>query len=250
MSFLAHRRAHKRLSLLVYDALDARERAETLRHLETCPHCTQELGELRELRARFDLDPLRGAEPPVPVEFLLARVKARIDAPPAPARARWILPLTGAAAAAIAALVFVFPNPPSPTPAVAPAPEVSEEALLRLERSVAREQAARYLSDAGDVLVSVAAAHDDCDKREDRVEVGEASARSRDLLARRALLVEADRAEVASALPVLEDVEHALREVAALPSCVRAVEVKRFRDQVEKRQLLMKIRLMTGELEG
>ena len=115
---------------------------------------------------------------------------------------------------------------------------------------MAREQTARYLSEAGDVLVSVAAAHEDCDKREGRVEVGEASARSRELLSRRALVLEADRAKVASVAPVLDDVEHALREVAALPSCVRAAEVERFRAQVERRQLLMKIRLMTRELEG
>jgi hypothetical protein len=154
------------------------------------------------------------------------------------------------AASAVLFAVFYSAGTPRPAALSVEAPEVSPDALLRLERTVAREQAARYLSDAGDVLVSVAAAHDDCDKRKDRVEVGEASARSRDLLARRALLVESDRDEVASALPVLDDVEHALREVAALPSCVRAADVARFRDQVERQQLLMKIRLMTRELEG
>src|SRR5262249_5236297 len=147
---------------------------------------------------------------------------------------------------------LVFPRlvqSPSP-PAARESPEVSAAALARLERTVAREQTARYLSEAQDVLVSVAAHAPDCDKEEGRVEVGDASERSRALLARRALLVESDRAEVASARPVLNEVESALREVAALPSCVRASEVARLRDQVERRQLLMRIRLMTRELEG
>jgi len=251
MSLFAHRRAQRRLPLLVYEALDAGEREDTLRHVEACPRCAQEVAELRDLRARLALDPLHHAEPPVPIEFLAARVQARLDAELSrrrPVRGRWLLPLAATSAACAVLFVFYSRGAPPP-PAVAEAPEVSADALARLERTVAREQTARYLSEAGDVLVSVAAAHDDCDKREGRVEVGEASARSRVLLTRRAL-VEADRAEVASAAPVLYDVEHALREVAALPSCVRVVEVERFRAHVEKRQLLMKIRLMTRELEG
>jgi hypothetical protein len=254
MSLFAHGRARRRLSLLAYEALDAHEREDTLRHVEACPRCARDLAEFRDLRARLDLDPARGAEPPVPVEFLATRVQARIDdvlKRPRPVWGRWLVPLAGTAAAVLA-LAALLPRllPPLPAPRAAEAPEVSADALRHLERTVAREQTARYLSDAGDVLVSVAAASEDCDKREGRVEVGEASARSRDLLVRRALLVESDRAEVASAAPVLDDVEHALREVAALPSCVRAVEVQRVREQVEKRQLLMKIRLMRRELEG
>lgn len=252
MSPFEHRRARRRLALLVYDALDARERFETERHAGACPRCARELHELRELRDRLALDPVRGAVPPVPVEFVVARVEARIAelerSRPAGGYRLVALAATVAACGALAVVLpRVFSRPVAPV--VAEAPEVAADALVRLERTVAREQAARYLNEAGDVLVSVAAANRDCDKREGRVEVGEASARSRDLLARRALLV-ADRSEVASAAPVLDDVEHALREVAALPSCVRAVEVDRVRAQVARRQLLMRIRLMTRELEG
>jgi hypothetical protein len=49
---------------------------------------------------------------------------------------------------------------------------------------------------------------------------------------------------------VLDEVELALREVAVLPSCVKRGDVERLRQQVERRQLLMRIRLMTRELEG
>jgi hypothetical protein len=255
VTFFAHARARRRLALLAWDALDERERVETLRHAEACAECGRELGELRDLRARLAEDPVRQAAPPVPLEFLVTRVQARLDESLARPKlvsrgatvARWL-----AVAAAGLSLVVLVPRilGTRKAPAAAETPALSADALLRLERTVAREQTARYLSEAQDVLVSVAAAHDDCDKKEGRVEVGDASARSRELLARRTLLVEGESTTVASALPVLDDVEHALREVADLPSCVRAADVARFRERVERRQLLMKIRLMTRELEG
>ena len=55
---------------------------------------------------------------------------------------------------------------------------------------------------------------------------------------------------MASAQGVLDDVELALREVADLPSCVKRRDVERVRREVDERQLLMRIRLMTRELEG
>ena len=255
MSFLAHRRARRRLVLLVYDGLDAGERTETLKHIETCERCAAELAGLRRVREGLARDAVRTAEPPVRLEHLVTRVHARLDEtahrPRSASRRVAVAGGLAVAGAAKSLLVFLPRMASVPDQASAPATvQVSPDALARLERTVSREQTARYLSDAGDVLVSVAAAHDDCDKKEDRLEVGEASARSRELLARRALLVDRDRDEVASAGLVLNDVEHALREVAALPACVRAVDVKRFREQVERRQLLMKIRLLTRELEG
>jgi hypothetical protein len=62
--------------------------------------------------------------------------------------------------------------------------------------------------------------------------------------------VEAGGEAVASAQGVLDDVEMALRDVAELPSCVKRRDVERVRHEVERRQLLMRIRVMTRELEG
>jgi hypothetical protein len=62
--------------------------------------------------------------------------------------------------------------------------------------------------------------------------------------------VEADEAAIMSARPVLEDVEEMLREVAAFPACTRARDLLRLREEMEKRQLLMKMRLMERELLG
>ena len=124
---------------------------------------------------------------------------------------------------------------------------------------MAREQAVRYLADAQDVLVNVAASPRDCEREapstlapatESRVDLVAESRRSRELLARRTLLVEADEAAVVSARPVLEDVEDMLREVASLEACTRPRELLRLREEMEKRQLLMKMRLMQRELAG
>jgi hypothetical protein len=128
--------------------------------------------------------------------------------------------------------------------------QVSEEMLERLEANAARGQAVRYLSEAQDVLVTVASLPRNCDREPERVDLAAESVRSRELLARGTLLVDAERAPLASVRPVLDDVEDMLREVAALESCVRPRDLERVRAELEKRQLLMKIRLMTRELEG
>jgi hypothetical protein len=82
------------------------------------------------------------------------------------------------------------------------------------------------------------------------VDVGDFPDRSRELLARRALVVEDSPEAVASARAVLDEVELTLREVAELPSCVRRRDVQRLREEMERRHLQMRISLMTRELEG
>jgi hypothetical protein len=129
-------------------------------------------------------------------------------------------------------------------------PIVSEEALARLERNLTREQAARYLAEAQDVLVNVAASPRDCDRSQERVDVEAESRRSRALLAKGALLASPDEQSLRSARPVLEDVEQMLREVAGLEACVRAQDLDRLRQRIERRQLLMKMQLTQRELLG
>lgn len=252
-----HERQRERVSLLAAGALAGRERRTALAHVDSCAECRQELDRLREALDLLAGDPVRDADPPIPLGALVARVNARL-AEEKPRSLRWagwisgprwaLLPLGAAAVAAFA--VLLLPAPPVTAPGPPPAIAVSDEALDRLERNVSREQTARYLNDAGDVLRSVAATPEDCDRRKERVDVGQASARSRELLARRALLLESGAQAVASVRPVLDDVEQALREVASLESCVRRRDIERVRDDVERSRLLMRIRLMTRELEG
>jgi hypothetical protein len=259
---LAHLRWRRLLPLLAEGLLEGREREEALAHAAACERCRRELAELQAVVGVLAADPVRTARPPVPVEVLVRRVEREVERRLAPRpRPRWWRVALPAAAAALAALVVVprvverLRPRPAPVTAAVPAPDPaaaasSAAAIVRLERNVAREHAAHYLSEARDVLVSVASTGADCDREEQLLDVGEAPDRSRDLLARRALLVEPDADAVASARAVLDDVDLALREVADLPSCVRRRDVERVRQQVERRQLLMRIRLMTRELEG
>jgi pyruvate/2-oxoglutarate dehydrogenase complex dihydrolipoamide acyltransferase (E2) component len=257
---LGHLRRRRLVSLLAAGVLEGREKDDALAHVEACARCRRDLEELRALVAAMEADPVREAEPDVPVAFLVARVEREIEQALVPSgRPRWWLVALPAAAAILAVAVLVpslvarlRPAPAAARAAIPPAeasPLVTEDALARIERNLAREHAARYQSEAGEVLVAVAATGVDCDRTEERLDVGRAPERSRELLGRRAL-VQAGGEAVASARGVLDDVELALREVADLPSCVKRTDVERLRQEVERRQLLMRIRLMTRELEG
>ena len=127
---------------------------------------------------------------------------------------------------------------------------MAAEALQRMERALERERAARYLSDAGDLLVTVAASPARCGRRAQRLEVGAEARRSRELLSQRRLFVEADAPSVVAARDVLDDVEDLLRQVAALDPCVRPQELEAIRGEIARRRLLMKIDLVTRELQG
>jgi hypothetical protein len=253
-----HRRWRQRVSLLAAGVLDRDQRAPVQGHLDGCAECRADLAGLRETLDLLARDPVRATEPQIAPGALRARVLARLDTPAeAPARPRRVLVgwMAGAAAAATVALVAWWPRtPPARGPgeapaAVATAGAAEEEFVRRLEWVAAREQAARYLGEAGDVLVTVAARPRRCRKGHDHVDIGEEAQRSRELLARRSLL-DVDAAAVASAQPVLDDVEQVLREVASLEACARRHDLQTIQQQVERRRLLLKIDLMTRELQG
>jgi hypothetical protein len=261
VTILAHVRLRRLVSLLAAGALEGREREETLAHVAECPRCREEHAALRAVVAEMERDPLRDAEPGVPLSFLVARVEREVEAALVPrGRPRWWLVALPAAAAVLAVVVVAprvverFRPAPEAARAEIPPPEagplLTEDAIARIERNLAREHAARYLSEAGEVLVAVAATGVDCDRAEERLDVGRAPERSRELLERRTMVVSGGGEAVSSAQGVLDDVELALREVAELPECVRRRDVERVRREVEDRQLLMRIRLMTRELEG
>lgn len=257
-----HARRRRLVSLLAASALDGAEREEALAHLASCSRCREEHAEVAAVVAAMEADPVREAEPPVPLAVLVKRVEREVEGEVEGAivpagRPRWWLVAVPVAALAAAVLVPPLVSRLRPAPEAARAeippadasPLLTEDALARIERNLAREHAARYLSEASEVLVSVAATGTGGDGDEP-LDVGAAPQRSRTLLERRALVVRQGGEAVASARGVLDDVELALREVAELPSRARREDVERLRGEVERRQLLMRIRLMTRELEG
>lgn len=249
---LLHFRHRQRLTLLATRALDGPLREATLLHVAGCTRCARELGEFREVLARFDEDPARSAEMPISTRALTARVLARLEETPTPPAWttgwRWVL--APAIAAAGLAMFAFFPRGPLVPDSPAPVVTVSADALSRLQRTVAREQAVRYLNDAQDVLVTVAAAPRACRRTSERVDVGEEARRSRELLSRRALLMDTSGDDVPTAAPLLKDVEEMLHEVALLEPCARARDLETIHKEIGRRNLLMKIDLVTRELQG
>jgi hypothetical protein len=259
-----HGRWRRRTALLALGALDEAEASRTRAHVGTCPACARDLAESRAALELVSQDPLRGAEPPVPLGALVARVGARLDEAPAGGRA-WRPLLAGAGLLAGVVLAAVVgrallpttpPEPASPAASVTASPSEagpgadSADAMRRLEHTLERERAAHYLSDAQDVLVTVASAPQRCARRRNAVEVGPEAERSRELLARRRLFVETDAPSTVVARDVLDDVEEMLREVAALDACARPQDLEAIRGEIARRHLLMKIDLVTRELQG
>lgn len=256
---LFHGRWRERVSLLGAGALAPGDEPAVRAHLGGCADCRADLARTTALFADLARDPVRTADVPVPVEHLLRRVNARLDAPP-PARSALRWPLAATASAAIAAAVLVVAVPrlvPRVAPSAPPETEhaavgdgAPDDVVARMERRLSRDQAARYLDEAQDVLVTVAGHPADCERDRGRIDVGEEARRSRELLERRALMVELGGDEVASARPLLDDVEGLLREVAALPACARADSLDAIHRQMQRRNVLMKIDLLTSELRG
>jgi len=258
---LAHLRQKRRVSLLAAGQLFGRDAAETRAHLEACARCRAEHDALRAVVAALESDPLRSAEPGIAASVLAARVLHDVDrvGVESPRPRRFLVALPALAALVAVALVVpgllerFRPQPPQAARVTIPkaeaSPLLSEDALARIERNLAREQAARYLNEAGEVLVTVAATGIDCDRQDDRLDMGEAPERSRELLEKRRMVVDSGEA-VASVQGVFDDVESALRQVAELPACVKRRDVELVQKDVESRQLLMRIRLMQRELEG
>jgi hypothetical protein len=257
MSWL-HRRWSRRVALLVADALEGRERARTLAHIERCSGCATEHAAQASAWSRLADDPALSAEPPIAHEALLAHVTARLDRGEASRRrvrrpgARWALVPVGAAALLLILagralwLGALREAPPSEEAAI----EVPVAMLAQMERRLARERAARYLGEARDVLVQVASDAPRCDKRRRHIDVEDGRRRSRDLLVRRALVVDVEAPTVASARGVLEEVERTLRSVAALDPCTSPEALAALRGELSRGRLLMKIDLVSRELTG
>ena len=127
---------------------------------------------------------------------------------------------------------------------------MSEDALARIERNLAREQAARYLNEAGEVLVTVAATGVDCNRADDRLDVGRGT-RAQPRAAQEAPAGGRPAARRSRARAACSTTSSArCGRWRSCPSCVKRRDVEQVQKDVEARQLLMRIRLMTRELEG
>jgi hypothetical protein len=222
---------------------------------EDCPDCAADAEGMERARALAAADPALRAEPARAWPEALARVQAEIARREAAHhRRRVFLPVglaASLAAGALAARLLVTGDVrPRMGTVGPPQAAVSAEALLRMERTVGREQAVRYLQSAEDVLLSVSSTLPHCDPSARRRAVGIEAARSRALLADRRLLVDVDADPLAGARPVIEDVDMALGEVAALDPCAKASDVQAIAARIVRERLLMKMDVLARELQG
>jgi hypothetical protein len=250
---LLHERWSTQVTLLASGCLEGAQRERALDHLEACADCRREHDEVLALLHVVAQDPARTATPDVAVQYLVTRVEARLDSVIRSRPWRWATLGAGLAIGGLVAALVprLMPGPsPSQTPAPPAVAEVAmdDAALRRLERVMAREQAVRYLAEAADVLVNLNAQSRPCPREHAHVELEAEVQRSRELVSRRALLLDLEGENLLPARDVLVDVDNVLREVASLESCSRRDELDRVRREMEERRLLMKVRLLSREL--
>jgi hypothetical protein len=251
---LEHLRVRRQIVLFSEGALRPRQSARVLRHVEQCRSCADALDAVLQATRLIREEALSVPEPPLGTAALVARIAERIEQSRTPRRDLLSLlrrPAFGATLAAASALLIVgiwSRQGMDPEPPAAEASVVSSDSLDRLERTIQREGLVRYLSEATDVLVATSSVAADCERTTSTVDLASTPDTSRDLLARRARLVSDGTPPFAR--PVLDDVELALRDVAVLPSCARRADVARVRQEIERRQILLRVRLAVRELEG
>ncbi len=120
-----------------------------------------------------------------------------------------------------------------------------------MQDRLARRGAARYLRDSRAVLVNLVGPAAPCRKAGGQYDITLEKEKSRQLL-RRMNLYE-------GGLGALEDqrlstlvrqLESVLMQVAALDDCASARQIHDLREQIETRQILLRIDLVTREMEG
>jgi len=254
---------------LRYGLLDDDAAQACRRHVSGCPACAAELrlldavaGSLRSDEAfprEGEVDWARFAR--VTVDRAMAGSPAR---PHAASRASWLdsiasafrmpaVPAWSAAAALVAVTVLGFisyqylPRTTGPAAAQTASVFVAEDGLDNLTVNLARQNTAKYINETRAVLVTLLDVNIECDT--DKVDITAERAKATALLRRQRLLAaELHRYPLARAEDVCNDLERLLLEISSLGDCTKDEEIKTLRDVVEKRQILVRMELLSQEL--
>lgn len=275
--------ARRAMPLHYYAALPDEETAALLLHLSSCAACASQWETMRQALDAADPATVFPREADVDwdgfARATVARARAaaisgiagcRPDAPPAwparpllalvPAAARWA---ALAAAALVAALLFYGWPPPrnagtarvQPSPVAGagagPSAESVRESAELIASRLARRGATRYLTDSRVLLLNLVQAPARCRRTDGDFDITFEKGKSRELLRRKNLHEgNLDRLRDRRLADLVGQLESLLIQVASLEDCASARQLHELREQVERRQILLRIDLMTREVQG
>jgi len=255
---------------LLYGLLSPEEQRLCRDHLASCAGCAAERDRLEAMMSALSVEEAFPRLDEVDwAAFARRTVRLAVEADAAPSGvARWLaglggmlrLPASPAWAAAAALLLIgtvavtvytVMPLIDSPEGPAGPAPAevaMSPEGLDNLTVNLARQNTASYLRETQAVLVTLLDVNINCDK--DKVDISAERAKATLLLRRQRLIAdELNRLPLARAQDVCDDLERLLREISTLADCTRSDEIQTLRDVVDERQILVRMELLSQELE-
>jgi anti-sigma factor RsiW len=150
--------------------------------------------------------------------------------------------------------IATLPAIPAPLPevtapdGVTPATLMAGELLRRTRLEMARADTAAYLDESHTLLASFTGLPVPCDG--EKIDVSVESQVSSRLLRRKHLLDrDLDDVEIARARRLADEVGALLEEIAILQKCASPRQVEEIRKMMEQRQMMMRIKMLTDELQ-
>ena len=272
-------RARRAMPLRYYSALPAGEGEALDRHLASCSGCASDWEAMRRALDAADPETVFPMEKEVDWDrqardtVLRARTAAAAGTarPSAPSPAPWRRPfatLVPAAArwAVLAAAVLIavllvngWPGRRAAGPDGVPSPSASaglpsdesvRESAALIENRLARRGATRYLTDSRVLLLNLVQAPARCRKADGEFDITFEKEKSRELLRRKNLHEgNLDTLRDRRLADLVGQLESLLIQVASLGDCASARQIHDLREQIEKRQILLRIDLFTREMQ-
>ena len=250
--------ARELLPLHFYGLVEGAECHDLDRHLALCAACSSAWEETRAVLGSVDA----GSAFPREAEVDWSRFAREVAD-----RARWadrrralVRPVLawGSLGALAAALLVVAglrvlraPAPGAGAMAPPAVTAVSPESARFLQEGLARQGAARYLRDSRALLVDLVHAPVPCRRADGSLDIALEKERAQDLLRRKNLYLDALAGVRDQRLAdLVRQLESLLVQVSSLNDCAAALQIHDLREEIERRQILLRIDLVAGEVEG
>jgi hypothetical protein len=226
-------------------------------HLGSCAACRAEAEDIRSVRSWLSDPELFAPDNNYGWQMLPGTLAARAKAerkfwlPPSYGSTGWALSIAATLVIGFALIYWagsVADRPIASTAARPPVAAPGNAAFLgRIYAAHARAATSEYLADCQDLLVNTLRAEPNCDER--KYDVSAEVTRARDLLHRKRLLdPELGAPEVARAKELCDELEGFLLNLSLSEKCESRDKLLRMEHYVRKQQLLLRIRVLQGEL--